>query len=162
MKPFASVFLLLLCLGISCKSPHIDNENTVPVVVVEEDTLPAMHAMVTDEKADFIKTFYNEYVRETCREDGSRPDMKKVGRIVEKYCSKDLLIKTLGADYDVFLNTQDFDASWLDILEIKADPTEESWYMVSCSYDDSDKKKHIETRVKVVPTDHSYRIVDIR
>lgn len=170
MKQNVSVFLVLLCLSISCTSTHTDTDakdesasDTTVNMGAEDEKISgsAIHTNVLDEKINFIKSFYTEYITENCKEDGL-PNRENVEKIKEKYCSKELLTKIKMLDYDPFLNVQDCDLEWLKILEIKADTKEDSWFIVSYSYIDYlDTKQNIRIRLKIIPIDKSYYIVDI-
>lgn len=88
--------------------------------------------------------------------------MENIGKIEEKYCSKELLTKLNGLDYDPFLKAQDCDVEWLNNLDIKADTKDENWFTVSYSYTDYlNNKQNISIRLKIVPTDNHYQIIDI-
>ncbi|MBO7464570.1 MAG: hypothetical protein J6T56_01805 [Bacteroidales bacterium] len=161
-------FLFILSLSISCSSTHTDeNENTSDTTFYgdnmdEAKSSSTVSANIIDNKILFIRSFYSEYIYETCTEDGSIPNMENVGKIEEKYCSKELLTKINGLDYDPFLKAQDCDVEWLNNLDIKADTKDENWFTVSYSYTDYlNNKQNISIRLKIVPTDNHYQIIDI-
>ena len=169
MKQRVSVFWVLLCLSVSCTSKQTNLDVKDQIVKIDsgaEDVkihISADSLTVLDEKIKFIKSFYFEYITETCTEDGSLPNMKNVERIEEKYCSKELLEKIKGLDYDPFLKAQDCDVEWLNILDIKADKEDDTWFIVSYSYVDYlGVKQNICIKLKIIQTDNYYLIIDLK
>ncbi|NLE04965.1 MAG: hypothetical protein GX638_09205 [Crenarchaeota archaeon] len=171
MKTNVSMLLVVLCLSVSCTATHKDkdkdteNENVSSTTSINSEgesiVNTEVHTNIVDEKINFIKSFYTEYITENCTDDGL-PNIEDVEKIKEKYCSKELLTKIKMLDYDPFLNVQDCDLEWLKILNIKADTKEDSWFIVSYSYIDYlNIKQNIRIRLKIILIDKSYCIVDI-
>lgn len=122
---------------------------------------------IYDEKINFVKSFYKEYILEKCKDDVL--DLENIIKIKEKYCHKKLLAKMQklqekeNLEYDPFLNSQDCDILWLRSLQTGANKRNSSWIGVRYSnMVDLNIKKDIIIKLKIISTDKSYYISDIK
>lgn len=93
-------------------------------------------SLLAYEEADAIKmlkTFYTEYIKETS-EYGEGYNPKKIEALKQKYCTTNFLkkLKAMNSDYDIFLNAQDSDISYVKTLNVTKD--QNNIYIVSYKF----------------------------
>ena len=106
-----------------------------------------------------LKSFYTSYITQFSKDEPFEPKLDSIKKI---YCTsrliKEIKAKTSNGeiDWDILINAQDSDTSYLNSLKIKLDPEIENLYHIS--YGDSRFKEKVRINLIVVKEKEVYKI----
>ncbi|MFI2743570.1 hypothetical protein ACG2LH_12580 [Zhouia sp. PK063] len=105
----------------------------------------------------FLKEFYLTYI--SFLKKNPLADRKDIDKIIQKFCTKELMIKIRDLDYDPFLNAQDFDDDILDKLKIFPSDASNKFIV---TYIDSFSSNQIKIEISLTVNKNYFKISDLK
>jgi hypothetical protein len=139
---FATTYLILCFLALSCSSPQTEKLNSDNAAIIE-----------------MLKTFYSSYIIENSKDSTNEKEIESIkkrystARFLDKFNNEEI-------DADPYLNVQDFKKEWVNTLSVKkAHNSKENSYNV-CFNILANEKPHC-INVSIVKESNKWKINNV-
>jgi hypothetical protein len=123
---------------------------------VEKEENKKLNLNYKKEKEEYLQNFYKQYLNILNSE---IIDFKKLDRLVEENTTDSIfaIYYDEDIDYDIFLNSQDYDESWGNLFKIKQIEGDENNFLFEINNNEVD----IKVKLKLIQYNNEYKICDI-